>query len=199
MKTSSIISFLAFFLINSIEAQYFGKNDLGLSAGFIRFDASSLNNKDNSNGRRSRLFEVDKHFSLKRRISLNTGLGLGNIENLDKRFNAWQSSDFFRVKIGVMLHGRQNYGPRNWSPRRFNPFVKIGYNIDFFDHTYQVVNGNRLGNSVRMGLGAVIKINHYMGLTYEFSHNQRLISDYRTYFQHNIGLIINMDQIYVAY
>lgn len=177
----------------------FGRKDLSLNRGIMRFDPPSLNNSVNSNGRRSRLFELDKNFYLKRRISFNTGIGLGNLENLDDRFQAFQSSQFFRLKLGFVLHQAQHYTPRNWSPKRFNPFIKVAYNLDLFDHNYSTINGSALGSSLRLGLGCVIKINHYIGFSYEFSHNQRVTKDYRTFYQNTLGLVINMDQIWLPY
>lgn len=183
----------------NVNAQLFGRKDLSIHRGIMRFDPPSLNNSVNSNGRRTRLFEVDKNFYLKRRISFNTGIGLGNLENLDNRFEAYQSSQFFRLKLGFILHQAQHHTPRNWSPKKFNPFIKVAYNLDLFDHSYSSVNGSTLGSSLRLGLGCVIKINHYLGLSYEFSHNQRVTKDYRTFYQNTLGLVINMDQIWLPY
>lgn len=178
-----------------LKAQLFGKQDISVQSGVINFHAKSLNNSVNSNYRLSRVTEVDKHIHLGRFASFCAGLGGGNLQNMDNRFTPHQSSQFFRVKLGLVLHLPQAYSSSNWSPKKLNPYFKVSYNIDRFDATYKEIEGRYTVSSVRMGLGAIIKVNHYVGVLLESSHNQCLSSDFRTYFQNNIGVIVNMDQI----
>lgn len=178
-----------------LKAQLFGKQDLSIQTGVINFHAKSLNNSINSNHRLSRVTEIDKHIHLGRFISLNTGIGGGNIQNLDNRFTPHQSSAFFRLKMGLVLHLPQTYSSHNWSPKKFNPYFKVAYNIDRLDKTFKATEGKYTVSSVRFGIGMAFKINHYIGLLLESSHNQCFSSDFRTYFQNNIGIIVNMDQM----
>ncbi len=194
-----LLFFISFVILNigQVNAQLFGRNDLGLNVGIMTFHQASLNNSVNTNTRISRVTELDKRFVLGRKTSFETGLGYGTLENLDNRFSSNEHSKFLRIKLGLLLHLPQQYTPTNWSPRKFNPYFKVAYNFDFFDHTYTSVNGNSLGSSLKYGVGAVYRVSHYLGVFYEFSHNQRVTKDYRTFFQHNLGIIINMDQIYL--
>lgn len=188
---------LALLAGTQLKAQLFGKNDIGLNVGLLTFHQRSLNNSVNTNTRVSKVTEVDKRWTLGRKTSFEGGLGYGILENLDNRFTGNDNSRFFRVKMGLILHYPQHYSPTNWSPRKLNPYLKVAYNFDFFDHTYVAVNGKSLGSSLKLGIGAVYKLSHYIGVFYEFSHNQRVTKDYRTFYQQNLGIIINMDQIYL--
>ena len=183
----------------SSHAQIFGKKDLVLQQGIMQYHPHSLNNQSNSNHRISWVSELDKNLHLSRISSFNVGLGMGDLRNLDSNFSIFQSSGFFRFKAGMVFSLPQHYSPRNWSPNRFNPYIKIAYNLDVHDKTYAAVNNSRLASSVRFGIGGVYKINHHFGLLYEFSHNQRLSADFRTYYQHNFGLIVNFDIPYLPY
>ncbi|MCC6817323.1 MAG: hypothetical protein IT245_00305 [Bacteroidia bacterium] len=180
------------------HGQLFGKNDIGLKFGIMTFHQKSLNNSANTNTRVSKLTEIDKRQILGRKTSFEYGIGYGSLQNLDNRFTTNQFSNFFRVKLGLIAHYPQQYTPTNWSPRPFNPYLKVAYNLDFFDKTYSEVNGKSLGSSLRLGIGFVVRLTHQFGLQYEFSHNQRVTKDYRTFYQHSIGLMINLDQIWLA-
>lgn len=181
------------------QAQLFGKKDLALQQGIMQFHPKSLNNQSNSNTKISWVTELDKHQNLSRVSNFNWGIGVGDLRNLDSSFKRFQNSSFFRFKAGFVFSLPQHYTPRNWSPKKFNPYFKVSYNIDLHDKAYKDVNASRISSSVRLGFGAVYKLNHNFGLIYEFSHNQRLSHDFRTYYQHNFGLIINFDLPYLPY
>lgn len=185
--------------VHALKAQLFSKKDLAVHQGIMTFHNPSLNNKNNSNKRISWVTELDKHLYLTRFASFNAGVGMGNYRNLDDRFEAFESSDFFRVKAGLVLHLPQSYSLRDWSPNGFNPFIKAAYNFDIFSDHYQRVAGNKLSSSLRLGIGCVVRISHYAGIMYEFSHNQRVANDYRTFFQHNFGILINLQAPYTPY
>lgn len=195
------ILFIAFLLLtgNHLKAQLFGKNDVSIQYGTLNFHAKSLNNSLNSNNRLSHVTEIDKHIHLARFASICTGLGIGTLQNLDNRFRKHESSQFMRVKLGLVLHLPQAYNPHNWSPKLINPYFKVAYNVDVFNHLYKATEGKSMGSSVRLGLGCIYKINHNIGIVLETSHNQCLSSDFRTYYQHNLGLVINMDQKFIEW
>lgn len=195
------VIFIALIVFTGIDlkAQLFGKNDLSVQYGTMNFHAKSLNNSANSNRRLSHVTELDKHLHLGKFASINTGLGIGTLQNLDNRFKQHESSQFMRLKLGLVLHLPQAYSPHNWSPKLINPYFKVAYNIDIFNHLYKATEGRSMGNSVRFGLGFIYKINHTTGIVFETSHNQCLSSDFRTYYQHNIGLVINMDQKFIEW
>ena len=180
------------------KAQLFGKNDLSVQYGTINFHAKSLNNSLNNNHRLSHVTEIDKHIHLGKFISGDLGLGLGTLQNMDTRFTRQENSSFFRIKLGLVLHLPQAYSANNWSPKQVNPYFKVAYNFDRYNEHYKNIEGKYLGNSVRMGLGVIYRVNHQIGLVYEGSHNQCFSSDFRTYFQQNIGIFINMDQILLS-
>jgi len=181
------------------NAQLFSKKDMAMHQGFMTFHNASLNNKSNTNKKTSWVTEVDKNLYLSRFSSVNSGIGLGNYKSLDSSFAPFESSNFMRLKVGLVLHLPQRYSVHNLSPRNFNPLVKIAYNFDFFDRHYESMGGNRVSSSLRLGLGFVAKINHYTGFIYEFSHNQRVAPDYRSYYQHTFGIIINLVEPYKPY
>jgi hypothetical protein len=175
-------------------AQLFSKKDIAIHQGIMTFHNPVLNNKNNANTKASWVTELDKNLGLSRFSSLNAGLGLGNYKNLDNRFSPYESSNFFRLKLGLLLHLPQSYSPHDLSPNFFNPFIKVAYNFDFADQHFRNLGGNKISSSLRLGVGCVVRLNHYVGLMYEFSHNQRIAMDYRTFFQHTFGMIINMEE-----
>lgn len=180
-----------------MKAQLFGKNDIGLKLGIMTFHQKSLNNSVNTNTRVSKVTEVDKRIVIGRKTSFQYGLGFGNLQNLDNRFTPNQTSNFFRMKLGLLAHLPQLYSHENWSPRPFNPYLSVSYNLDVFDKTYREINDKPMGNSVKLGVGFVFRLSHHVGVLYEFSHNQRVTKDYRTFYQHSIGLMFNMDQVWL--
>jgi len=181
------------------QAQLFGKKDLALQQGILQFHPKSLNNQSNSNSKISWVTELDKHQNLSRISNFNWGIGVGDLRNLDSNFRSFQNSSFLRFKAGLVFSLPQHYTPRNWSPKKFNPYFKVSYNLDFHNKAYKDVNMSRISSSLRLGFGAVYKISHNFGLIYEISHNQILNADFRTYYQHNFGLIINFDTPYLPY
>lgn len=197
MKTALFFTLLC--VCKLANAQLFGKKDLALQQGIMQYHPQSLNNQSNNNHKISWVSELDKHQTLSRVSSLNYGLGVGDSRNLDSNFRVFQNSSFFRLKAGLVFSLPQHYTPRNWSPNKFNPYFKVSYNLDLHDKTFKDVNGSRIASSIRMGFGAVYKLNHNLGLIYEFSHNQRLNYDFRTFYQHNFGIIINLDLAYLPY
>lgn len=194
MRKVIFISIL-FFSCSSLFAQLFGRKDISIQIGYMNFHASSLNNTISTNNRISKVTEVDKHLVLGRLLSFDLGAGLGSIRNMDTRFESFDASNFFRIKSGFIFHLPQQHSPTNWSPKGFNPYVRTSYNLDIHDNYFKQVNGGRVTGSVRLGFGFVVKLKHSLGVLYEFSHNQKFGTDNRTFFQQNIGLVINMDQM----
>jgi hypothetical protein len=198
LKKTIIICIFGF-LAHHVEAQLFGRRDIGVHQGIMSFHNPSLNNKNNNNNKTSWVTEVDKNLYLSRFASFNAGLGIGNYKNLDDKFAKYESYSFYRIKAGLVLHLPQSYSPRDLTPNAFNPFLKAAYNFDISDQHFENRGGNRLIGSFRLGCGFVIRASHHLGIMYEFSHNQRLASDYRTFFQHNFGILINLEEPYKPY
>jgi hypothetical protein len=174
------------------EAQLYSKKDIAIHQGFMTFHNASLNNKSNNNNKISWVSELDKNLYLTRFSSLNAGLGFGNYRNLDTMVAPFASSNFFRLKAGLVLHLPQFYTPHDLSPNAFNPFIKAAYNFDIFSDSYEKETKQKLSSSLRLGAGFVVSLSHHIGVMYEFSHNQRVARDYRTYYQHTFGIIINL-------
>lgn len=193
------ITFILLVTSSIAQAQLFGKNDLALQQGIMQYHPKSLNNQSNSNSKISWVTELDKHQNISRISNFNWGIGVGDLRNLDSNFRTFANSSFFRFKAGLVFSLPQQYTPRNWSPRKFNPYFKVAYNIDLHDKPFKEINQTRVSSSVRLGFGAVYKLMHNFGLIYEFSHNQRLGADFRTFYQHNFGIIINFDLPYLPY
>lgn len=165
----------------------------------MTFNPAWLNNKSNTNNRTSILTEINRHYNISRFSSFAYGAGLGRHRNADTLFRAWDNSEFFRLKLGLLLHLPQNHTAKNWSPRPFNPFISVGYHFDVMERQYRETMGSSLSSAFRIGAGAVVKINHYWGLIGEISHNQRVSRDYRSYLQYNLGIVINFDTPYITY
>lgn len=192
-----LISFCLCF--NQLQAQLFGRQDLSVQQGIISFTPAWLGNKSNTNNRTSVLTELNRHYNFSRFSSVSYGAGIGTYRNPDTLFRAWDNSDFFRVKLGILLHLPQNHTAKNWSPRPLNPFISAGYHFDIMDKHYRETMGSSLSSAFRIGAGAVVKINHYWGLICEIAHNQRVSRDYRSYLQYNLGVVINFDKPYIPY
>jgi hypothetical protein len=187
-----LLTYLVFAFLLPVKAQLYSKKDIAIHQGFMTFHNKSLNNKNNNNNKISWVTELDKNLFLTRFSSLNAGLGCGNYRNLDTATAPFTSSNFFRFKAGLVLHLPQSYTPHDLSPNAFNPFVKAAYNFDIMSNSYEKESGNRLSSSLRLGAGFIVSLSHHIGVMYEFSHNQRVARDYRTYYQHTFGVIINL-------
>jgi hypothetical protein len=193
LRLKGFIFLLAILSIPGAEAQLFSRKDLGIHQGIINFHSPILNNKNNNNKLSSWVTEVDKNFFLTRFASFNAGLGLGNYKNMDTRFLPFRNSNFFRMNTGLILHLPQFYSALDLSPNLINPYFKAAYNFDLLEKQPDIENFNRLSSSLRLGLGCIVKLNHYLGISYEASHNQRVAPDYRSFFQHTFGVIINLE------
>ncbi len=187
------------FIQQEVKAQLFGKKDFSIQQGIMSFHPAVLNNESNLNNQLSWVSEIDRHFNLNRISSINYGLGLGDFRNPDTMFRPYEHGKFMRLKIGLVIHLPQYHTARNWSPKRINPYFKAAYNLDIADYNYGQKNGSRLIPSLRLGAGMIYRLNHYLGIVYEFSHNQRVNPDYRSFFQQNLGIILNFDLPYQPY
>lgn len=195
----NILLLLLLIISTQTFAQLFGKKDISIQQGIMSFHPEILNNGNNSNTRLSWISEIDRNFMITRMSSFNYGIGLGDLRNPDTLFKPYEHSKFLRVKFGLVLHLPQFHTARNWSPKRINPYIKVGYNMDISDYNYGEKYSTRLNSSLKLGVGMVYRISHSLGLQFESSHNQRVSSDYRSFFQHNFGLIINLDLPYQEY
>lgn len=181
-----------------LSAQLYGKKDLLLSQGVMNFNYHFLKNKSNTNNRLSWVTELDRHLNISRLSSMQYGIGLGNHRNADTLFRPYDNNNFFRIKLGLLLHLPQKHTAVNWSPNPFNPFVKLAYNFDIMGKAYKETTGSGLSSSVKIALGSVIKLNHCWGIYTEISHNQRVSQDYRTFVQYNLGIMYNLDKPYTS-
>lgn len=195
-----LLLIIALLAINpDLKAQIFGKKDFSIQQSWSSFHPAILNNQSNSNQKLSRAIEIDRNFNFARFSSLNYGVGLGDLRNPDTLFLPYEHSRFMRIQFGLVLHLPQRHTARNWSPNRINPYLKAGYMLDIADYRYGEVTGSRLSSAFKLGAGMVVRLSHTVGILYEFSHNQRVTADYRSFFQHKFGLIINMDTPYKLY
>ncbi len=187
------IFFIATLLVFSMEtkAQFFGRKSVGISQGAVFFNASSLNNKNNANNKTSWISEFDRFGHISRFWSFNVGGGVGNYKNPDNRFETYQSTDFYRLKIGLFLHLPSQSDTK---PRLVNPFLLVGYNFDLLNKTFKAIGDNRVNVNMKVGGGLNGRISEHVGCFYMFTLNQRLNPDYRTYYQHNIGMLVNLEK-----
>jgi len=175
MIKTALLSLLCFSMTLT-KAQFFGRNNIGIHQGVILFNPSALNNPNNA------------------KTTFNTGIGFGNYQNPDNRFESYQSTNFLRLKIAMMIHLPQTITHYKTKPNLLNPYFKVGYNFDILNNYFLAVGNNRVNTNLRIGFGNAIRINHFVGLNYEFSYNQRVNPDYRTFFQHTFGLVFNLEE-----
>lgn len=196
MRTYFIIAICAL-IITPAKAQFFGKKSVGLHQGVILFNEPLLNNRNNANNKASWVTEFDKTRSINhsRFFSINYGLGIGNYKNPDNRFESYQSSTFYRAKFSLVAHLPYMGGACSHCSHinRFTPFLNIGYNVDLLNNTFKAIGNNRVNANLRLGGGGVVKLTEYVGFMYGLTLNQRINVDYRTFFQHNFGIIVNLD------
>lgn len=173
-----------------LKAQWFGQKSLGISQGLIVFDAPVLNNRNNANDRKSWISEIEYFRTISRFWTFNTGAGVGNYKNPDNRFETYQSTNFYRFKFGLMLHlpsGGDKF-------RRVNPFLTVGYNFDLLNNTFKAIGDNRVNVNMKVGGGLAVKIKGPVGAFYTFTLNQRVNPDYRTFFQHQFGVLVALEK-----
>ena len=65
---------------------------------------------------------------------------------------------------------------------------------DKANKNFKFKSNSHFCTSLHFGGGLVFRITEYIGLNYNFSINQRLNNDYRTFAQHKIGLVIGLHQ-----
>lgn len=175
------------------NAQFFGKKSIGIQQGAIFFNESFLNNKNNANTKTSWVTELDKNLYLSRFSSFNLGFGLGNYKNPDNRFEPYQSTNFFRIKMALVLHLPNIKNCKDCNDLRLvQPYFNIGYNFDLLNNTFKAIGNNRMNANLKIGGGVVVKIMKDVGLIYGLTLNQRVNVDYRTFFQHNFGLLVRL-------
>ncbi len=180
-------------LANICKAQFFGRKSIAVQQGAIFFNEPFLNNKNNANNKTSWVTEVDKNLYISRFSSFNIGFGLGNYKNPDNRFESFQSSNFYRLKFAFVLHLPNVKNCKRCKDLRIvNPYFNIGYNFDILNNTFKAIGNNRVNTNLKIGGGVVVKIMKDMGLIYGLTLNQRLNVDYRTFFQHNVGLLVRL-------
>ena len=192
MRNFVIIGLCLLFSLNA-KAQFFGRKSIGIQQGAIFFNESFLNNKNNANDKTSWVTEVDKNLYISRFSSFNMGFGLGNYKNPDNRFEPFQSTNFFRLKFALVLHLPNVMDYEDVEQKRLlSPFFNIGYNFDVLNNTFKAIGSNRVNTNLKIGGGVVVKVMKDFGLMYSLTLNQRVNVDYRTFFQHNIGMLVRL-------
>ncbi|MDP2175056.1 MAG: hypothetical protein Q8K70_04010 [Bacteroidota bacterium] len=176
------------------EGQFFGHKSVSIHQGIILFNNDILNNPNNANTKKSFVSEVDHNLNLSRFTTFSPGIGFGNYQNPDNRFETYQSTNFLRLKIGLTLHLPQKINRYKLKPNLISPFFKVGYNFDVLNNTFKAIGNNKVNTNLRLSIGNVFRLSHELGLFWESSLNQRVNIDYRTFFQHNFGLCINLDE-----
>jgi len=175
------------------KGQFFGRKSIGIQQGAIFFNEAFLNNKNNANNKTSWVTEVDKNLYISRFSSFNMGFGLGNYKNPDNRFEPYQSNNFFRFKFALVLHLPNVMDYEDVEQKRLlSPFFNIGYNFDILNNTFKAIGSNRVNTNLKIGGGLIIKMMRDFGLMYSLTLNQRVNVDYRTFFQHNVGMLVRL-------
>jgi len=180
-----------------LNAQFFSKKNLCISQGIIQFNEPFLANKNNANNKTSLVSEIEKINNISHFFSYSYGFGLGVYNNLDTRFEPFEKSNFVRLKGNLILNLPMLNGncPSCKTIRMINPYAKIGYLIDKLDKTFKAKSGTYYNTSMNFGVGIILKMNNKMGLNYDFTINQRINNDYRTFMQHKVGVVIILDPL----
>lgn len=196
MKKHLIIALLILTGTNA-RAQFFSKKSVVLNQGLILFNEPILNNRNNANNRASWMTEIEKirHAGQSEWFSWQYGFGIGNYKNPDNRFEAYQSTTFYRAKVGLLLHLPFTKACDHCIHiNRVNPYLNIGYNFDLLNNAFKSTGDNRANANLRLGGGVAVRLGKSFGVHYGLSFNQRVNPDYRTFFQHNIGLIVTLEE-----
>ncbi len=182
-----------------LKAQFFGRKSIAISHSLMQFNEPFLANKTNANNATSWVSEVEKINSFKpsRNSNLNNyfsysyGIGLGVYNNLDNRFEVYEKSNFVRLRGNLICHlpemPKLEFGT---TINKITPYFKIGYLTDKLDKNFKAKSNSYFCSSMNFGGGVVFRATDFIGLNYDFSINQRLNNDYRTFAQHKIGLVI---------
>jgi len=176
-----------------LNAQIFGEKSIAISHSFMQFNEPFLANKTNANNKTSWVSEIEKINNISRFFSYSYGLGLGVYNNLDTRFDAYKKSNFIRLKGNLICHLPKTECSNCSGIRLINPYAKIGYLADKLDNSFKDKSGSYFNSSMNFGGGLVFKITDFVGLNYDFTINQRINNDYRTFSQHKIGVVINLN------
>ncbi|NQW42995.1 MAG: hypothetical protein HQ463_06150 [Bacteroidetes bacterium] len=197
-----LFSILLFIYI-PLKAQFFSRKSISISQSFIQFNEPFLANKTNANNMTSWVSEIEKiksifkpsrNSNLPNFFSYSYGIGIGAYNNLDTRFEAYEKSNFIRLRGNLIFHLPVVNSQKKISINQVTPYFKIGYLIDYLDKNFKFKSNSHFCTSMHFGGGLVFRITEYIGLNYNFSINQRLNNDYRTFAQHKIGLVIGLHQ-----
>lgn len=181
-----------------LNAQFFGGKSIAISHSLIQFNEPFLANKTNANNTTSWVSEIEKTKSISNFFSYSYGLGMGVYNNLDTRFEIYEKSNFVRLRGNLICHlPLLNIGCDHCNGiRLLNPYFKIGYLTDKLNQNYKSKSNSYFCSALNFGGGVVLRLSEFIGFNYDFSVNQRLNNDYRTFAQHKVCIVIKLSKPY---
>lgn len=166
-----------------------GQYHVQLMGGVMQFNSSLLYNPNNQNSRASYVssFYINQNNKI---VNPILGIGIGHIKNMGSEFPLEASSDVFRLSLGVITFGGAKWSQK-FKEKNIRPHVKLAYTLEH-------ITQNRLGGFVpnvgtwQLGGGLWFGLAKGVLVGYNYTLNQRLAQDYRTYHLHEFGFCFDL-------
>jgi hypothetical protein len=176
--------------IGEVGAQIRDYFSLEVSTGILDFGSKSLkNNNNNSEKRFSSVNTLQLNIHAGKYIDIHTSWGLGYRNSLGNYYAQYESSYFRRNTFGLALKPL-----RLWKGYKKNQLLDMDFS---FSYLFDKVEINReltrreLLASIQYMPGFYYATSPKLRVFYKPSLNQELGQDYRTFYQHSIGLRAN--------
>ncbi|MBC7425333.1 MAG: hypothetical protein H7321_02255 [Bacteroidia bacterium] len=155
---------------------------ISFGTGIMSFNPHFLDNRNNSNNLRSMISELS-FIKMNRKFSCSIGAGIGSIRNMGTEFGPFESSDLYRLKFSL--------NPKLVKLFFYETYIygTVGYNFDYLSNNYKA-GYKALNSNVNAGLGISCRALSHLNLFYQFTVNQKLGQDYRTFSQNTFGISI---------
>ncbi|MCK9481163.1 MAG: hypothetical protein M0R38_05305 [Bacteroidia bacterium] len=187
-----ILTFVFNWLCGTTQAQIVNKQYLAVQGGAIDFSSKWLNNPTPHNKRMSAFSQIEYGYPISKYLTPYTQIALGHIKNMGPDFQAEFGSDFERIGFGMILNPNNGKFFLSEKPKMVEPYGLIGYNIDIINQNHRA-GFNSMISSVCFGVGCWIPIADKLNIGYRYTWNQKLGQDYRTFNQHTLGFLIQLE------
>lgn len=178
------------FPIGEVNAQIRDYFSLEVSTGILDFGSKSLKNNNNNNENRfSSVNTLQLNIHASKFIDIHSSWGLGYRNSLGNFYPQYESSYFRRNTLGLALKPL-----KLWKGYKKDQLLNMDFSITYLFDKIEInreLGRNDLLASIQFMPGFYYAASPKLRIFYKPSLNQELGQDYRTFYQHSIGLRAN--------
>lgn len=180
---------ISFFFVCILAFSCKGQYHVQLMGGVMQFNSSLLYNPNNQNSRASYVssFYINQNNKI---VNPILGIGIGHIKNMGSEFPLEASSDVFRLSLGVITFGGAKWSQK-FREKKVRPHVKLAYTLEHIAQNSLGGFGPNVG-TWQLGGGLWFGLAKGVLVGYNYTLNQRLAQDYRTYHLHEFGFCFDL-------